>query len=430
MKRIVFRFSALFFLVFAIANLSEAQDTQFVRKQLIKLCGPEMYGRGYYKRGDGIAADYIAVQLKQLGIKSFPAGYLQPYTFNANIMNDVRVKFNGQELKYAKDYVVNPKSSTLTGTFKPIIINASLMASPDKFIAAVIEAPAPKVVLLDSLGLRNPELFRLIKALATEQQLGIAALIEVYPNTPISGTGRGVMKVPHIQVNRKSVPALLEQVELNIVNEYNENYPTQNVIGYLPGQTDQFIVFTAHYDGIGSFGEGNYYQAAEDNASGTAMVMDLARHYVGEKKPYYSVAFMLFSGEEAGLMGSNYYVKNSLFPLDKIKLVINLDMVMTGQDGVILFNGNVRPNEAAIVQKINEENQYMKNVENRDPAANSDHHPFHEKGVPAIFFLTKGPSGSGHSPDDTYEKLPLYAYENLFKLVIAIPEELRKQEIL
>ncbi len=102
---------------------------------------------------------------------------------------------------------------------------------------------------------------------------------------------------------------------------------------------------------------------------------------------------------------------------------------MTGQDGVLLFGGNNWPNEAAIVQKINEKNQYMKNVENRDGTANSDHFPFQEKGVHSIFFLTKGPSGRGHGPDDTYDKLPLYAYENLFKLVTEIPEELKKQEI-
>jgi Zn-dependent M28 family amino/carboxypeptidase len=71
----------------------------------------------------------------------------------------------------------------------------------------------------------------------------------------------------------------------------------------------------------------------------------------------------------------------------------------------------------------------MKNVENRDGTANSDHFPFQEKGVPSIFFLTKGASGRGHGPDDTYDKLPLYSYENLFRLVVAIPEELKKQEI-
>ena len=427
MKNLFLRFGVLFSVLWVFVAMSEAQDTKFVRKQLVNLCSPEFYGRGYYKRGDGIAADYIAAQLKQLGIKSFPAGFLQPYSFNINIMNSVTVKFNGQELKFNKDYVVAPKCGSLTGTFKPVMINASMMLNPEKFITAVNEAPSPRVVVLDSLGLKNPDLFRLIKTLATEKQMGIVALIEVFTGTPGCYPGRGAMKIPHIEVNRKSIPADLNQVELNIVNEYNEKYPTQNVIGYLPGQTDQFIVFTAHYDGYGSFGEGNYYAAAEDNASGTAMVMDLARHYMSGKKPYYSVAFMLFSGEEVGLMGSKYYVENPYFPLNKIKLVINLDMVMTGQDGVLLFNGNGRPNEAAIVQKINEEKKYKKNVENRDGTANSDHFPFQERGVPAIFFLTKGPSGRGHGPDDTYDKLPLYAYENLFKLVIEIPERLKNE---
>jgi len=421
--------SALMVIIFCVTTISEAQDTQYVRKQLVKLCGPEMHGRGYYKRGDGIAADYIASQFKQLGIKSFPTGYLQPYSFNINVINEVMVKFNGQELKFNKDYVVSPNCGSLAGTFKPVMVNASMMRNPEKFVEAVNEAPAPKLVVLDSSGLKNPQLFRFIKGLATEQQFGIAGLIEVFPSTPGTYPGRNAMKIPHIKVGHDAIPEDLNQVELKIVNEYNENYPTQNVIGYLPGQTDQYIVFTAHYDGYGSYGEGNYNAAAEDNASGTAMVMDLARHYMNGKKPYYSVAFMLFSGEEVGLMGSKNYVANPLFPLDKIKLVINLDMVMTGQDGVLLFNGNGRPNEASIIQKINEEHQYMKNVENRDGTANSDHFPFQEKGVPAIFFLTKGPSGHGHGPDDTYDKLPLYAYENLFKLVIAIPEELKKQEL-
>jgi len=283
--------------------------------------------------------------------------------------------------------------------------------------------------MLDSAGLKNPELYRFVRALAMEKQYGIEGLIEVFATTPGTHPGRGQLKIAHIQVGKKAVPDSLDEVEIQIENEYNEHYPTQNVIGYLPGQTDQFIVFTAHYDGYGSYGEGNYNAAAEDNASGTAMVMDLARHYKTDEKPYYSVAFMLFSGEEVGLMGSKNYANNPLFPLNKIKLVINLDMVMTGQDGVILFGGINRPNEAAIVQKINEENQYMKSVDNREGTANSDHFPFQEKGVPAIFFLTKGPSGRGHGPDDTYDKLPLYAYENLFKLVTKIPVELRKQEV-
>jgi hypothetical protein len=414
---------------FSIVNLVGAQDTQFVRKQLIKLCGPEMHGRGYYKRGDSIAAVYMADQFTKLGIKAFNGGYLQRYNYNINTINKTVVKFNGKELKFNTDYVVAPMCNSLSGTFNPVRINAAIMNRPERMISLLNGAPSPKVVILDSAGLKNPELYRFVKTLAMEKQYGIEGLIEVFPNTPGTHPGRGQLKIAHIQVGKRAVPDSLGQVDIHIESDYNEHYPTQNVIGYLPGQTDQFIVFTAHYDGYGSYGEGNYNAAAEDNASGTAMVMDLARHYKLDEKPYYSVAFMLFSGEEVGLMGSKFYVNNPLFPLDKIKLVINLDMVMTGQDGVILFGGINRPNEAAIVQKINEENQYMKNVDNREGTANSDHFPFQEKGVPAIFFLTKGPSGRGHGPDDTYDKLPLYAYENLFKLVTEIPVELRKQEV-
>ncbi|MFA6128124.1 MAG: M28 family peptidase [Bacteroidales bacterium] len=429
MKRFTIRIMVLFFVMFTLTCLTEAQDTQYVRKQLIKLCGPEMHGRGYYKRGDSIAAFYIADQFKSLRIKSFDGDFIQRYNFNINRINRTIVKFNGQELKFNKDYVVSPYSGSVKGTFKPVMINSALMQNHHKFLEAIKGAASPKVLILDSAGLKNPGLYRFIRGFATDTELDIAAIIEVFPATPGTYPGRTQNKVAEIKIGKPSIPdGGLTEVQLDIESEYNEHYPTQNVIGYLPGQTDQYIVFTAHYDGYGSYGEGNYNAAAEDNASGTAMVMDLAKHYMQGKKPYYSVAFMLFSGEEVGLMGSKNYVANPLFPLDKIKLVINLDMVMTGQDGVILFGGNGRPNEASIVQKINEEHQYMKNVENRDGTANSDHFPFQEKGVPALFFLTKGPSGRGHGPDDTYDKLPLYAYENLFKLVIAIPEELKKQE--
>ena len=121
-------------------------------------------------------------------------------------------------------------------------------------------------------------------------------------------------------------------------------------------------------------------------------------------------------------------VIRTYFPLEKIKLTVNLDMVGTGQQGVILFNAPQRPLEAALVQKINEEKHYMVEVEERPAKPNSDHWPFHMKGIPAIFFLTKGRSGGGHSIFDTPDKLPLYGYENLFKLVLDLIRELERQE--
>ncbi len=406
-----------------------AQDIQYVRKQLERLCSPEFYGRAYYQKGDSIAADYIASQFESFGLKSFGSGYLQDYSFNVNSLEEVAIKINGEPLEFGTDFMMNPSSGSLTGSFEPVVIDASLMRSPSQMVQRLLEAGEHPLIILDSLGLYNPELYRFVKTMALTGQMGISGVLELCSDIPIGRVGRRVYAGPYVQINRKAVPATIDNVEINIKNRYYENYPTQNVIGYIPGQSEKVIVFTGHYDMLGSFGAGNYFPGASDNGSGTSMVLDLARHFSSGKKPYYSVAFMLFSGEEAGLMGSTHYVNHPLFPLERIKLVINLDMVGTGQQGVILFNAPQRPLEAAIVQKINEAKHYMIEVEERKGTANSDHFPFHDKGVPAIFFLTKGRSGGGHNIFDTPDKLPLYGYENLFKMVIDVTGELQKQEI-
>lgn len=408
---------------------SNAQDIIYVRKQLDRLCSPGFFGRAYYNRGDKLAADYLADQFTDIGLSPFGKDYFQHYSFNVNSLEEVSVKINGRELKFGDDYMMNPSSSALSGTFKPLLIDAPLMKNPAGLLSSLENAGKNTVVIIDSTGLNNPELYSFVKSLSINGKMGISGLIEVYAKTPIGRVGREPLAVPHIQLNRKALPDKIESIEIEIRNKYYDKYPTQNVIGYIPGQTDKYIVITAHYDMCGSFGEGNYFPGASDNGSGTAMVLDMARHFAGGDKPYYSMVFMLFSGEERGLMGSTYYTNNPLFPLNKIKLAINLDMVGTGQDGVILFNGPQRPLEASIIQKINEEKHYMKEVEQRNGSANSDHWPFHQKGVPAIFFLTKGNSAGAHNIYDTPDKLPLYGYENLFKLIIDLTDELERQEV-
>jgi aminopeptidase YwaD len=429
MKKNIFQAQLIVALLILSSFQSNAQDIQYVRKQLDRLCSPEFYGRAYYKNGDNLTAAYLSDQLKDHGLRSFEEDYFQYYSFKVNSLEEVSVKINDEKLKFGRDFMMSPSSGSLSGSFKPLLIDAPLMKDPDRLFEAMEQAEKNIVVIIDSLGLNNPELYQFVKSLALEGKLGISGLIEVYPKTPIGRVGSEYLPVAHIQLSREAMPPVIDKVEIDVKNKYYDNYSTSNVIGYIPGQTDKFIVFTAHYDMCGSFGEGNYFPGAYDNGSGTAMVLDLARHFGTGEKPYYSIAFMLFSGEERGLMGSKNYVNNPLFPLAKIKLVINLDMVGTGQEGVILFNGIQRPLEAAIVQSINEKKQYMKEVENRVGTANSDHWPFHKKEVPAIFFLTKGHSAGVHNIYDTVDMLSLYGYENLFKLTIDLTKELQNQEI-
>jgi len=417
----------LVFFILSILNVN-AQDIKYVRKQLERLCSQEFHGRAYYKRGDSIAADFLSTQFKTFGLKSFGPDYLQRYSFNVNSLEELSVKINGEALEFGVDFMPNPSSGALSGSFEPVTIDASMMRSPSRMIERLAESGDHPVIILDSLGLGNPELYRFVKAMALSGQMGISGIIELCEKVPIGRVGRRVYQGPYLQVVRKAVAGQIHKVDLIVKNKYYENYPTQNVIGFIPGQTDQVVVYTAHYDMIGSFGEGNYFPGASDNGSGTSMVLDLARHFSSGKTPYYSIAFMLFSGEEAGLMGSSHYANHPLFPLEDIKLAINLDMVGTGQQGVILFNATQRPLEASIVQKINEEKHYMIEVEERIGKPNSDHWPFNEKGIPAIFFLTKGRSGGGHNIFDTPDKLPLYGYEGLFNLVIDLTGELQEQE--
>jgi Zn-dependent M28 family amino/carboxypeptidase len=148
------------------------------------------------------------------------------------------------------------------------------------------------------------------------------------------------------------------------------------------------------------------------------MVLDFAKALAAKKgKHKYSYAFLLFSGEEAGLLGSRHYVENPLFSLSKIKQVLNFDMVATGSGGVNIFNGAVLKSEFALLDSINKVNNFGLELKAKSTSRSSDHYPFHQKQVPALFILTDGKEVGYHIPQDRFEKLPFTAYQKLFKLI-------------
>ena len=209
----------------------------------------------------------------------------------------------------------------------------------------------------------------------------------------------------------------------NSKNTYFEKFQNRNVVGYIPGKTDEWIVFTAHYDGMGMYGN-VLFPGANDNGSGTVMVVDLARHYATSKKSKYSVAVVLCAGEEAGLHGSRYFADNPLLPLENVRMVINLDMVASGQTGVTLFNGLTWPKETEMIQRINKEVDAFSKIRVVGPAANSDHHPFHLKGVPALFFITSGKVGPGHTAFDYAKDSHFPRYDQMFTLITDFIDQL------
>jgi Zn-dependent M28 family amino/carboxypeptidase len=161
------------------------------------------------------------------------------------------------------------------------------------------------------------------------------------------------------------------------------------------------------------------FSGAQDNASGTATVLDLASYFSkSENKPPYSLVFVSFGAEEIGMLGSNYYVDNPLFPLDEISLVINLDLVGSGSGGINFVNGKKYDKIFSQFEKISNENYYFYKIIASDNRCNSDHCAFDKKNVPAFFLMTMGDEHKwSHSIYDNYDNLPFTKYESLFRLL-------------
>ncbi len=412
MKKLLYFLFAIIIFAF---NSAFSQNLDYTKEVLTKLCSPELYGRGYVNRGDSLAADYIASQMTRWDLKSFNGNYFQYHQLPANSQTKADVWFDGEKMTSDGHLIVEAQSPSLKGTFPVLTIDSGVLRNSRKFMELVSRGK-DAFFLLDSAGVNNKQLFDFAKGIVYSNDVAKKGIIEVTYKLPFGVPRANFDSFVKIQLHESIKPERINKIRIDNENTYIENYTTQNVIGYLPGKTDQWIVLTAHYDGMGMYGD-VHFPGANDNGSGTSMVLDLARHFATGKKPHYSYAFILFPGEERGLWGSRFYADNPLFPMEKIRMVINLDMVCTGEKGFTLFNGNTWPMETSILEKLNIDKGYSFDIRSVGPAANSDHHPFHVKGVPAIFFITSGKAGPAHTAFD-YAKDALWPkYDELFGLI-------------
>lgn len=208
-----------------------------------------------------------------------------------------------------------------------------------------------------------------------------------------------------------------------------ERAPAENVIGIIPGKAapeqQEYLVIGAHYDhlGLGYFGArdqssaGMIHHGADDNASGTAVLLQVARRLSQiEPKPARGIVFVAFSAEELGLHGSRYFV--SQWPrLSAIKSMINLDMVgRLRDDRVTVFGTRSAPQFEAIV--ANAARQIELKINLADGVGPSDHQSFYNKQIPVLHFFT-GSHGDYHRPGDTWDKLNFDGMGRVADLVVA-----------
>jgi aminopeptidase YwaD len=186
-----------------------------------------------------------------------------------------------------------------------------------------------------------------------------------------------------------------------------------NVAGYLPGETDEYVVIGAHYDHLGLGGQyslapsmtGTVHPGADDNASGTAGVIELARWFTTQPKQKRGVLFLTFAGEELGLLGSNYYVAHPELPLEKAVAMLNMDMIGRVRDGKIYVGGAATgSNLRAMLDRIAPQHPLKIDYSDMGEAGGSDHMSFTIGKVPALFFFS-GLHSDYHKPSDTWDKI-------------------------
>ncbi len=202
-----------------------------------------------------------------------------------------------------------------------------------------------------------------------------------------------------------------------------------NIIGYIDNGAPKTIIIGAHYDHLGYGGENSLYRGeekaihngADDNASGVAIMLNLASKLKNTNKGN-NYLFMSFSGEEMGLLGSNYFVKNATLDLDSVNYMFNMDMVgRLKQDSTLAVYGvGTTP---VFKHVINASNNKFKLIEKESGVGPSDHTSFYLNNIPVLHFFT-GQHEDYHKPSDDFDKLNYEGMETISNYIYDIITDL------
>ena len=387
---------------------------QYAREVVDTMASFSMHGRGYVNDGDKIAANYISEEFKKLALLSFTKDYYQKFNFPVNTFpNTISLAVDDKKLVPGKDFIIAPNCPSAIGKYNVVVADEGLAQKKRKFKKFLKQDFKDKIILVNDTGKQTKELHSLLS-----NPCHANAIVSIRDKLTWS-VSQSPIHYPSIELLRTSVLSAKE-ISFEIQNKFIADHPSQNVVGYIKGSLhpDSFIVFSAHYDHLGQMGKDVYFPGANDNASGCAMLLNLAKWYTAPaNKPQKSIVFIAFAGEEAGLLGSKYFTEAPLMPLNNICFLLNMDILGTGEEGITVVNGSVFKNEFNKLVKINDQNHFIKEIKMRGKAANSDHYYFSEKGVKAFFIYTMGGINAYHDIYDRPETLPLNKFDSLFNLI-------------
>ncbi|HKG46192.1 MAG TPA: M20/M25/M40 family metallo-hydrolase [Pyrinomonadaceae bacterium] len=497
LKRFTTFIALLVFVTTAVAQELEPSAAK-IQQHVTYLASDELDGRRTGTPGANEAAKYIAREFERLGLRPAPATdsrkinvmsarYLQtfPYIGSVELGKNNVLSVRGSEtlnFRAGEDWMPlgispNQKLDLTEVVSAGYGITANDLNYNDykgtysKNQVAVIQKGTPDG---DNPHGRFTTAGQLRFKIAAAQSAGVGALLIISSEDDLkndalarlSYDNAGLAGIPVAVISKQAAEKLANAKQVTLKTDVvRADVPAHNVVGVIEGSDpvlkDETIVIGAHYDHLGRGGEGSLaprsgeiHHGADDNASGTAGVLELARIFsTHQPKLKRTLVFIAFSGEEEGLLGSNYYVNHPLVPLDKTVAMINMDMIGRMKDRKLVIGGVGTAKEWR--QLITQANMSQKTVitansdapaprgvpivvsangrpimttdpngafvltMNEDGYGPSDHSSFYSKQIPVLFFWT-GTHNDYHKPSDTFEKINYNDEVRILSLVARI----------
>jgi len=467
---------------FAASSAPQADPNRYVN-DVKALASPQMEGRGAGTTGLIRAEHLIEKRYKELHIE--PAGvkgYAQPFSVvtGARLKSDnrctVQTADKKQELKVEQDFV--PFSFSASGQVAAPLVFAGYGATADEFhyddyagldvkdkivvvlryepsafggqhgltqhsqlITKAINArnhgAKALVIVNGKLGDGEVDSLTRFGSVSGPENVGVV-MVQVknaIADTWLQAAGKSLKDVQD-QINSSTKPASFDfpdtlHLSLNIDIE-TMRATVDNVLAWLPGQTDEYVIIGAHYDhlGRGNFDSlapsqiGQIHPGADDNASGTAGVLELARLLAPERgKLKRSILFMDFAGEELGLLGSAEWVKEPTRPLAKAVAMINMDMIGRIKDDTVYIGGVGTGSTFKAVLEQAQKDAPFKIESSAGGYSSSDHTSFVTKKIPVLFFFS-GLHSDYHKPSDTWDKINGISAARLLDMIESVALQL------
>jgi len=474
--------------VFSQISGKETITAQELKAHLNVIASDEFEGRETTKRGMKLAARYIASYLDAYGYKPLGDEGTFYQNFKVNVTSlpaelDLIVKsgYSKKVFKNGKDFIIAQapgKSQKFSGglVFAGYGISAPELGWDDytaldakgKFVMLLMDNPKDKGELSEiSQNQKFDTAYEkgaagviiIIPRQMEAQWEGIAQSFFGREEMSLAGSRREgdnlILGIPlkaagemlglteekfetmksAVENLEKVAPMEVEGTTVSIDFELKkETRTTQNVVGVLEGSDpvlkNEYVTLGAHYDHEGMKG-GVVFNGANDNASGTVALLEIAQAFTMEKRPKRSILFIFHTGEEKGLLGAQYFVDNSPVPIEKISCNLNLDMVARNEPNSIYIVGSDRHstelhkiNEAANKKEVGLNLDYKYNApDNPDQIYfRSDHIIYARLGIPVIFYYS-GPHPDLHQPGDTPDKCDYEKAEKVTRLVYCTARE-------